>query len=127
MDERVIEQLKSATANAEAGEAQSSSLLMQIRQKELEISGKVLEAKKKAEGIVAEARKKAAVIVQEADEKGITQAQEFYKKEMSEANAQAKEIEASTVNKVADIEKAGEKRIDEAVSYIVNQVMPKAE
>lgn len=127
MDEHVIEQIKAQTAKAKGdGASQTSSLLMQIRQKELEISGKVLEAKKKAEGIVAEARKQAAVIVQAADEQGIKKAQSHYKAEMAEAIAQAKEIEAATVNKVAEIDKTGEKRFDEAVTYIVNMITPTA-
>ena len=41
-----------------------------IREKELEISGQVLKAKREADGIVAEARKKAAELVSTAEEEG---------------------------------------------------------
>ncbi len=128
MDEKVIEQLKATRAKVDKDESgHTSSLLAQIRQKELEISGKVLEAKKQAESIVADARKKAAVIVQQADEQGLTEAQKYYENQMSESREQAKEIEVATAAKVSDIEKQADDKLDEAVTYIVNMVTPTSE
>lgn len=128
MDEKVIEQIKAQVSKGEKAESsEAGSLLMQIRQKELVISGKVLETKKKAEGIVAEARKEAAVIVQQAGETGIKEAQEYYKSRMAETHAQAKKIDADTINEATKVEQRGEKRLDEAVAYVVNMVTPQSQ
>ncbi len=125
MDEKVIEQIKATRAKAEKEESgHTSSLLVQIRQKELEISGKVLEAKKQAESVLADARKKAAIVVQKADEEGLKEAHKYYESQMSEAKEQAKEIEVSTAAKVSEIEKLADDRLQEAVTYIVNMITP---
>ena len=67
MDEKVLEEIQFHTETV-AGDANSPLHL--IREKEMEISGRVLAAKKHAEEIVAEARRSAVAVLQEAQEEG---------------------------------------------------------
>ena len=67
MDERVVEEIR---MHQETIATDSNTPLHLIREKELEISGQVLAAKRKADEIVAEARKKAAELVSTAEAEG---------------------------------------------------------
>ena len=57
VDDKVLEEIK---FHQDVVEHDSASPLHRIREKEMEISGRVMKAKKEADEIVAEARRKAA-------------------------------------------------------------------
>ena len=75
-------------------EKDSDSPLHLIREKEMEISGRVLKAKREAEDIVAEARRKAAEASGTAETEGKAQGE-----------ARIKEVETEFEAKVADVGK----------------------
>ena len=67
MDEKVVEEIQ---MHKETIATDSNTPLHLIREKELEISGRVLAAKREADEIVTEARKKAAELVSKAEAEG---------------------------------------------------------
>ena len=67
MDEKVVEEIR---MHKETIATDSNTPLHLIREKELEISGRVLAAKRQADEIVTEARKKAAELVAKAEAEG---------------------------------------------------------
>ena len=67
MDENVVEEIR---LHQETIAVDNNSPLHLIREKELEISGRVLSAKREADEIVATARKKAAEVVSTAEAEG---------------------------------------------------------
>ena len=67
MDEKIVEEIR---MHKETIATDSNTPLHLIREKELEISGKVLAAKRQADEIVSDARKKAAEVVASAEAEG---------------------------------------------------------
>jgi vacuolar-type H+-ATPase subunit H len=64
VEEKLLEELQ---LNQDAVKRDVNSPLFMIREKEMEISGRVLAAKQEAERIVAEARRKAAEVINRAE------------------------------------------------------------
>ncbi len=67
MDEKVAEEIR---MHKETIATDSNTPLHLIREKEIEISGRVLAAKREADEVVAEARKKAAEVLAKAEAEG---------------------------------------------------------
>ena len=67
MDEKVAEEIR---MHKETIATDSNTPLHLIREKEIEISGRVLAAKRQADEIVTEARKKAAEVLAKAEAEG---------------------------------------------------------
>jgi vacuolar-type H+-ATPase subunit H len=67
VDDKVVEDIR---MHQETVASDNNSPLHLIREKELEIAGKVLAAKRESDGIVTEARKKAAELVSAAEAEG---------------------------------------------------------
>ena len=97
MDENVLEELE---FHKQTVETDDNSPLHLIREKEMEISGRVLAAKRQADEIVADARREQVRLVSAAHD---------------EANAKAKEREAEVradmERKVADVRKEAEAEV----------------
>ena len=100
----------------------SSSPLHMIREKEMEISGCVLAAKKEAEQVVAEARRKAAEVVNAAEEEGDELAGETEKTLAAEADSKAAAVLKKTEEDVKVLEKTIVGRRDAAVEAVVKMV-----
>jgi vacuolar-type H+-ATPase subunit H len=111
--------LKELEFHQETVATDANSPLHLIREKEMEISGRVLDAKQEAEEIVAKARKQAVETVQKAEAEGV-----------NAAEAEEADIRAQVEKDVADIEASTEKdkevlraliseKADEAVSHVV--------
>jgi len=101
----------------------SNSPLHLIREKEIEISGRMLAAKRQADEIVADARKRSAAIIGSAHDEGA----QLAKKQDEEIRAQV-EREITGVGEKASqdaaaLEDAIGKRMSQAVSYVLDSVM----
>ena len=119
MDEKVLEEIQ---FHQDVIKKDADSPLFQIREKEIEISGRVLAAKTKAEAVVAEARKKAAEIVGKADEEGECLAREHEAKALTEAEAEAATIRSSVGVDVDKIKATIASRSGDAVAIVVGMV-----
>ncbi len=101
----------------------ANSPLHLIREKEIEISGQMLAAKRQADEIVAEARKRGASIVGSAHDEGA----ELAKKQEAEIRAQIeREIEEVGVQAERDavaLEETIAKRKAQAVTFVVESVV----
>lgn len=71
-----------------------SSPLHLIREKEMEIAGRVLAAKKEAEDVISDARKKAASIVSEASDEGQKLVEKRERKLLGETDRRIEELQA---------------------------------
>ena len=99
-----------------------NSPLHQIREKELEISGRVLSAKRQADEVISSARKKAAELMAIAEAEGGAGAAHSEQAIQAEA-----ELEASRLRETADQEarvfiEQVESRRDAAVRMIIEEV-----
>lgn len=95
MDEKVLEEIE---FHQETVSTDENSPLHLIREKEMEISGRVLSAKKEAEDIVSEARRKAATIVSKAEQEG-----------SDLAAKQEETVEADVEREIGEIKSAAER------------------
>ena len=91
VDDKVLEEIN---FHQDVVEHDSASPLHRIREKEMEISGRVLKAKQQADEIVAEARRKAAEIVAKAETEGDRLAREAEAGALAEADKEAAELRA---------------------------------
>lgn len=119
VDEKVLEEIQ---FHQDVINKDADSPLFQIREKEIEISGRVLAAKTKAEAVVAEARKKAADIVGKADDEGERLAREHEAKALAEAEGEADKIRAGVGTDVEAIRATISSRSSDAVSLVVGMI-----
>ena len=119
MDEKVLEEFQ---FHKDTVVADANSPLHLIREKEMEISGRVLAAKKESEETVAAARRKAVEIVQKAE----TEGEQLSAKEEQRVEAQV-EIDVAKVHEDAEREAEALRdviveRTGKAVEYVVESV-----
>lgn len=95
--------------------------LKKIKEKELELGGRYLEAKKQAEIIISEARRKADEIKRSAKENAIKEAELYYKQRLSLLN---KDRSKSDDNNIVNIKKLAEKNFSNAYKYLLEQIVP---
>lgn len=100
----------------------NKSPLHLIREKELEISGRLLAAKRQADEVVADARRKAAEIVAAAEAEGGAGAKATAGSLIDDARSQARQLEAEAQTQAADIALRVDSRMDAAVGLIVDAV-----
>jgi vacuolar-type H+-ATPase subunit H len=101
---------------------QPDSPLYQIREKELEISGRVLKAKKQAEQIVADARKKAFETHAQAEAQGEKEAHAVEERMMREAEEEAARTLATVDEEVAAVRARTSERSARAAKVVVEAV-----
>ena len=115
MEEKVLEEIQ---FHQDTVSRDANSPLHLIREKEMEISGRVLAAKKEAEEIVATARKKAVEVIQAAEEEGTRLASAQEKTVLADVQ---REIEAVGEGAVADTEAINKQvtdRTGQAVQFV---------
>jgi len=101
-----------------------TSPLLRLRDKELELQGKLLEARKEAEILVAEARKNAVEVRRQAIEKAVSEAEKHYQEEIEKTKKEAEKIRGSIKEEIKQIEKIGETNLDKAIELIMKLVLP---
>ena len=97
--------------------------LERIREKEVELERKLMEARRQAEAIVREGRQKAADIVEEGETLGLEEAQAFYQERVGKAEAEAATLVAEARGEAEEFSTRGEKNIPQAVEWIVKAVL----
>lgn len=119
MDEKVLEEIR---FHQDVVNKDASSPLYQIREKEMEISGRVLAAKSQAEKTVADARRKAVDIVKNAEAEADKAAKKHSEKVLADADAEAVRLREGITTEVKELEDRLTAKLGGAVDYIVNIV-----
>ncbi|MCX8007510.1 MAG: hypothetical protein N3B11_05270 [Coriobacteriia bacterium] len=119
MDEKVLEEIR---FQQEVVDKDTESPLYLIRQKELEISGRVLAARSQAEKIVAEARKKAQAILRDAEAEADRQVKKHTEEVIAQAEQEAADIRASIPEQAAALRAQLEPKLEEAVGFVIEAV-----
>jgi vacuolar-type H+-ATPase subunit H len=119
VDEKVLEEIQ---FHQETIASDDNSPLHLIREKEMEISGRVLAAKREAEEIVAEARRKAAKILATAEEQGAELSEAHKKAVVAEVEAEVEQIHKSAEAEIASLNETVADRTGKAVDFVVESV-----
>jgi vacuolar-type H+-ATPase subunit H len=119
VDENVVEEIR---LHQETIASDNNSPLHLIREKELEISGRVLSAKREADEIVATARKKAAEIVSTAEAEGGAGAADREKVIREEAAREADRLRQAALAEAATLKEQVEARREEATRLVLAAV-----
>lgn len=117
MDEQVLEDFK---FHQETVSRDANSPLHLIREKEMEISGRVLAAKREAEEIVATARKKAAEAIVRAEGEAVGLAAKREEEVLAEAEADAERIRTGSEQEAADLDAVVTGRVPDAAAFLVD-------
>ena len=118
MDEKVLEEFQ---FHKDTVVADANSPLHLIREKEMEISGRVLDAKK-AEQIVADARRKAVEIVQKAEVEGERLSDEEEQRVAAQLEVDVAKVREDAERDVEELRETIGQRMDKAVEYVVGSV-----
>lgn len=118
IDERELKKLE-----LEKEVIEKPSPLAIIKQKEIEINTRILEAQRQAEDKVAEARRKASEVRSEAEKSGIAEAKVFYKEQIAEAKKEAEKIKKTAGKEVELVNKQGLQNRNKAVRYIMETML----
>jgi len=119
MDEKILEEIK---FHQDVVAKDATSPLFQIREKEMEIHGRILAARSEAENIVADARQKAAETVKQAGVDAERLAKEHADKLIAEAEASVVDVKNQCETDTVDLKKALTERQIEAVDFVVKLV-----
>jgi len=119
VDDKVLEEIR---FHQDVVEHESGSPLHRIREKEMEISGRMLAAKKQADDVVATARRKAVDIVSKAEGEGEKLAKQSEDKALADAAKEAVTIRAKAEKDAAALEEGLAARSDDAARLIVSAV-----
>jgi vacuolar-type H+-ATPase subunit H len=119
VDDKALEQIQ---FHQDVINRDTTSPLYQIREKEIEISGRVLAAKQKAETVVADARRKSAETVTKARTDADVLAREHEAKTLAEAKKKAAALRDGVGDEVAAIDKQVKGRLDPAIDSVVKAV-----
>ncbi|MCE5203557.1 MAG: V-type ATPase subunit subunit G family protein [Coriobacteriales bacterium] len=119
MDEKVLEEIR---FHQDVVNKDANSPLYQIREKELEITGRVLAAKNQAEKLVNDARKTAQDLLHEAEITADKLAKKHSEDVVARAEQEAAAIRAGIEDEKAALRAELEARIPEASEWIVKAV-----
>lgn len=119
VDDKVLEEIR---FHRDVVEHDSGSPLHRIREKEMEISGRMLAGKTQADDIVATARRKAVDIVSKAEGEGEKLAKKSEEKALADAAKDAAAIRAKAESDAAALEETLAARSDDAARLIVGAV-----
>lgn len=119
MDEKVLEEIR---FHQDVVNKDANSPLYQIREKEMEISGRVLAAKTQAEKIVTDARKAAVETLRNAETDADRAAKEHAEQAVAKAEVEASSLRGKITVDTDALEKELDKRHSEAVDAIVSIV-----
>jgi vacuolar-type H+-ATPase subunit H len=118
-DDKLLEEIR---VHQEVVEHDASSPLHRIREKEIEISGRVMSAKQQADEIVAEARKRAAKTLAKAEVEGERLAREREEKGLADAERDAVAIREQAATDAVALEASLASRCAAAAQAVVKAV-----
>jgi vacuolar-type H+-ATPase subunit H len=119
VEDKVAEQVQ---FHQETVETDENSPLHLIREKEIEISGRVLRSKREADEIVADARRKAAEIISAAENEGSEVGDVRRNEIQAEAEAEAKQAETVAAKEVSELEAKIASQREQAVELVLAAV-----
>ena len=119
MDEQVLDEIR---FHQDVVTRDANSPLFQIREKEMEIAGRVLAARTEAEKIVTGARQKATDIIKGAESESERLAKERSEQVLSEADTTVESVKHQNEVETVELEQALHERLDEAADYVVRLV-----
>ncbi len=119
LEEKLLEELQ---LNQGTAKRDVNSPLFLIREKEMEISGRVLAAKQEAERVVAEARRKAAEVLNRTEVEAEKAAEEYQAKLVADAEAEVAAMRGGFDDEVAPIQQGIRQRKAKAVVAVVEMV-----
>ena len=119
MDEKVLEEIE---FHQETVSTDENSPLHLIREKEMEISGRVLSAKKEAEDIVSEARRKASTIVSGAEQEGFALAAKQEESVEADVERDIAEIKVTAESEAKALAETIAAREDKAVEFVMGSI-----
>jgi len=102
---------------------EEKSLLMKIREKELEMSVKVDQARSEADYTLEQAKKESLVLIKTSEIEGKKAATEFFQSELEKIQAEADHVRAAAKEEVKAVREKGEKNLPQAVDRIVAIVL----
>ncbi len=120
MDEKTVENLQ---FHQETVASDANSPLHLIREKEIEISGQMLAAKRQADEIVADARKRAAGIMGSAHDEGSVLAKEQEEKIRLEVQREVEELGVQAEREAATLQETIAQRQSKATAFVVDSVV----
>jgi vacuolar-type H+-ATPase subunit H len=119
VDEKLVDEIR---MHQETIGSDANSPLHLIREKELEISGRVLAAKRQADQIVTEARKQAAEIVGKAEAEGGAGAADREVAIRAKAEAEAARLKAEAETEATELRARIDSHREEAVRLVLDAV-----
>lgn len=119
MDDTVVNDIK---LHQETIAADTNSPLHQIREKELEISGRVLSAKRQADEVVAAARKKAAELLAKAENEGGVGAEASERAIKDESQRETSRLRDGAAQEARVLNEQVEARRGDAVRVVLDEV-----
>jgi vacuolar-type H+-ATPase subunit H len=119
VDENVVEDIR---LHQETIAVDNNSPLHLIREKELEISGRVLSAKREADEIVTSARKKAAEVVSKAEAEGGAGAASRESAIREKAVSEAERLKEAAHAEAGKLKEQVETRREEATRLVLDAV-----
>jgi vacuolar-type H+-ATPase subunit H len=119
VDEKVLEEFQ---FHKDTVVADANSPLHLIREKEMEISGRVLAAKKEAEETVAAARRKSVEIVQKAEAEGERLSAEEEQRVEAQVEIDVAKVHEDAEREVEALRDVIGERTGKAVEYVVESV-----
>jgi vacuolar-type H+-ATPase subunit H len=119
VDDKVVEEIR---LHQETIAVDANTPLHLIREKELEISGQVLAAKRQADEVITTARKKAAELVSKAEEEGGAGAADRDAVIRAKADEDAAKLVAEAKAEADRIQAQVDSRRDDAVRLVLDAV-----
>jgi vacuolar-type H+-ATPase subunit H len=119
VDDQVVDEIK---MHQETVASDNNSPLHLIREKELEIAGKVLAAKRQADEVVTEARKKAAELVSAAESEGGAGAADRDAEIKAQAKAESERLLAEAREEADKLQAQVNARREDAVRLVLDAV-----
>lgn len=120
MEENVVQDL---AFHNQTVQSDANSPLHLIREKEMEISGRVLSAKREADQIVADARHHAAAMMTAAEGEAAEQAQSRDSEVQAEVETQITSVKADAESEAATLQGTIDTRRRQAVDYVIEAVI----
>jgi vacuolar-type H+-ATPase subunit H len=119
VDDQVVDEIK---MHQETVASDSNSPLHLIREKELEIAGRVLAAKRQADDVVTEARKKAAELVSAAEAEGGAGAADKDAQIKAQAQSESERLLADARQEADKLQTQVNARREDAVRLVLDAV-----
>jgi vacuolar-type H+-ATPase subunit H len=99
------------------------SLLAKIREKELEVSVKIDDARVEADRMIDQARKESLAIITLSEMEGKKSADDFLQRETRQIQSEADQIRMQAGEGVKRVREKGEKNVEKAVERIISIVL----